>query len=94
MLKTIQSVMKERLAQKWLTWASLGAIAIEAAKKFAIQPNLIQGYIRGQKLFLTWGAKEDPTARFLKKKEILHAINERYKAHGYEFSLSDVRLKK
>lgn len=41
MLKTFQSILKTRLAQKGLTQASLGALAIEAAKQFAAQPSLL-----------------------------------------------------
>lgn len=93
-MKTFQSVMKKRLQDKWLGQASLGALAVEVAKTFANSPAILHGYIRAQKLFLKGGPKEDPTSRFLNKKTILKAINDRYKKHGYEYQLTDVRLVK
>ncbi len=93
-MKTFQAAMKKRLQDKWLGQVSLWALAIEAAKTFAVSPTDLHGYIRAQKLFLTWGPKEDPTSRFLNKKAILQAINDRYKKHGYEYQLTDVRLVK
>lgn len=86
--------MKERLAHRWLTQLSMWALAVEAAKEFAKSPQQLQGYIRAQKLFLTGWPGEDPTSRFLHKKAILKTINARFKAHGYDYQLIDVRLKK
>lgn len=93
-MKTFQAAMKKRLLDKGLGQASLGALAVEVAKQFALAPTQLTGYIRANKLFLRGWSKEDPTSRFLNKKTILSAINERYKEHGYEYRLVDVRIVK
>jgi len=51
-MKTFQAAMKKRLLDKGLGQASLGALAVEVAKQFALAPTQLTGYIRANKLFL------------------------------------------
>ncbi len=91
-METFQSAMKQRLSSHGLTQISMWALAIEVAKDFATSPSQLKWYIRANKLFLQGWAKEDPTSRFLNKKTIIKAINDRLKKHNFEYELMDVRL--
>lgn len=86
-----QSVSKTRASVDALR---LGAFVVQLAKQYAEHdPDVIQWYVKWQKLFLRLGKKEHRHQRFVNKKDILDEINEKLAHVGYDFELKDIVLR-
>jgi hypothetical protein len=92
-MKTVQDILKQRLATKHMVKQSIGALALEKLRPFATYPATFWGYVRNGCIFLRLDPAEDKLLRFTKKADRLAIVNKALVDFGYQVTLKDIRMK-
>ena len=92
-MKTVQHILKQRLAAKHMVKQSIGALAIEKLRPLASHPTNFSGYVRNGIIFLRLDPAEDKLPRFTQKWNRLTIVNQALLDFGYQGVMKDIRIK-
>ncbi len=92
-MKTVQDILKQRLATKHMVKQSIGALAIEKLRPFATHTISFNGYVRNGIIFLRLDPAEDKLPRFTQKSDRLAIVNKALADFGYQVVMKDIRMK-
>ena len=92
-MKTVQDILKQRLATKHMVKQSIGALALERLRPYAKFPENFWGHVRNGCIFLRLDPAEDKLTRFTKKNDYLAVVNKALVDFGYQVAMKDIRIK-
>lgn len=92
-MKTVQHILKQRLAAKHMGKQSIWALTIETLRKHAQFPADFAWYVRGGIVYLRVDPAEDKLKRFTTKEKRLQEAVQALADFGYQVPLRDLRIR-
>lgn len=89
----IKNQLKKRLAQKRLTKQSVWAFILHLLRRHTHYPEETMGKLQWTIFTLRVSYKEDKTALFHKRLELVRIVNTELETAGYEVKVSEIRVK-
>lgn len=84
--------VQQRLTQKYLDKASLGAFLVQKSKKYAKKPELLTGKVVHSSFTLYLSDEEDQAHWFMHRIQLLSELNQSLKQNNYDIYIQKIRF--
>ena len=92
-LSSIQKELLSRMEKKHLDSHMIGELALSAVRDFLQTSSDIQGKVQFGKLFVKSSDNQVKVTLFIRKREVLAAINEKLQKIGYTKKITDIMVR-